>query len=386
VTTCPECGAAVTPDVDFCPQCDAYLAWETPGGRPAGRPPATPAPRPAPDPVPSAPDPVGAPATPVAAPGAPAAEYDHDPPVVSIPVITIPPWPFAGDDTTTATVGAGGPGPGRTPVAPSGRGDPVAVLPGRPSPKAPAAGLSTSPTPSAAKDGTGIQCTTCGSWNTAGLHFCTSCGAEIVAAPPPTTTAPPRRSTSGFRKRSRVGRVVVVLVVAAVVLALALTGYLLRDPLQSFAASALDRVAGVGAVNPSKVTASGSAPGHPANAAHDGASNIAWEAAAPGPATGESLTFAFDRPFRLVVVQVLPGAATDQPTFLKSRRPTQVRFAIERTGQPTVQRTLRLVDQPGPQRFDLGIEQVRAVRMTVLQSSGPPGARVAIAEVEFSGR
>jgi hypothetical protein len=298
------------------------------------------------------------------------AEHKRDEPraAAALPVITIPPWPYDEGPSTAPSLADG---------------DPVAVLPGRPAPKAPAAGVSTSVAPPSG--GTGVQCSACGAWNTAGRHFCTACGAEISAAGPP-PAATPRRGTSTFRRRSGAGRIVPVLVVVGIVLAVIIGGFLLRDPLGSFVASVADRVSGVAAVNPSKVSASGSASGHPAAAAHDGASNIAWEPAAPGPATGQSLTFAFDRPFRLVVLQVLPGAATDQRTFLQSRRPTELKLTIERSGGPSTERTMRLADQPGPQRLDLGIDQVRGVRVTVVQSSGPSNARVAIAEVEFSGR
>jgi hypothetical protein len=369
VTSCPECGATVTADVDFCPQCDAYLAWDQPGGgRPAGQvPPGRTAPAPEAEPQ-ADPRPVASATKTDAGPGAAEQKRDEPQAAVSLPVITIPPWPF--DE-----------GPSTAPSSPDG--DPVAVLPGRPAPKAPAAGVS--PSVAAPSGGTGIQCSACGAWNTAGRHFCTACGAEITAAAPPPTVAP-RRGTSTFRRRSGAGRIVAVLVVVGIVLAVLVGGYLLRDPLQSFAASVADRVFGVAAVNPSKVTASGSASGHPATAAHDGASNIAWEPAAAGPATGQSLTFAFDKPFRLVVLQVLPGAATDQRTFLQSRRPTALKLTIERSGGPSIERTMQLADQPGPQRLDLGIDQVKDVRVTVLQSSGPSNARVAIAEVEFSGR
>lgn len=369
MTTCPECGATVTAGVDFCPQCDAYLAWDQPGGaRPAGQVPARSAPAPEAEPRVETPRPaVGATKT-DAAPGATEQNRDGPPAAASLPVITIPPWPFDDEPSTAPS---------------TADGDPVAVLPGRPAPKAPTAGLSPAAAPPSG--GTGVQCSACGAWNTVGRHFCTACGAEITAEAPPPAAAP-RRAPSTFRRRSGAGRLVAVLVVVGIVLAVLLTGYLLRDPLQSFAASAVDRVFGVGAINPSRITASGSASGHPAAAAHDGASNIAWEAASPGSATGQHLTFAFDRPFRLVVVQVLPGAATDQRTFLQSRRPTELRLTIDRSGGPSIERTMQLADQPGPQRLDLGIDQVRGVTVTVLQSSGPPNARVAIAEVEFSGR
>ncbi|WP_375386962.1 hypothetical protein [uncultured Amnibacterium sp.] len=358
----------VTADVDFCPQCDAYLAWDQPGGaRPAGAVPQRSAPSKA---APRAEDPrPAAGATKTDAGPEVAQQPDAPQPAASLPVITIPPWPFDDEPATASAVD----------------GDPVAMLPGRAAPKAPPSGVS----PSAARSsggGTGVRCASCGAWNTAGRHFCTSCGAEIVAAAPQPSAAAPRPAAATFRRRSGGGRIVAVVVVVAIVLALLVGGYLLRDPLASFAASAVDRVFGVGAVNPSKVTASGSASGHPATAAHDGASNIAWEAAQPGPATGESLTFSFRKPFRLVVLQVLPGAATDQQTFLKNGRPTELRVTIERSGAPSVVRTMHLDDQPGPQRLDLGVDQVQTVRVTVLQSMVPPNARVAIAEVEFSGR
>jgi hypothetical protein len=370
VTTCPECGATVTTDVDFCPQCDAYLAWDQPGGgRPAGQVPRRSAPAPEAEPRAENPLPVASAVKTDAGPAV--AEHKRDEPqaAVALPVITIPPWPY--DE-----------GPSTAPSAPDG--NPVAVLPGRPAPKAPAAGVAPSVAPPSG--GTGVQCSSCGAWNTAGRHFCTACGAEIIAGAPPPPAATPRGATSTVRRRSGGGRIGAVLVVVGIVLAVLIGGFLLRDPLQSFAASAVDRVFGVAAVNPTKVTASGSARGHPATAAHDGASNIAWEPATAGPATGQSLTFAFARPFRLVVLEVLPGAATDQRTFLQSRRPTELKLTIERSGGPSIERTMRLADQPGPQRLDLGIDQVQRVRVAVLQSSGPPNARVAIAEVEFSGR
>ncbi|WP_159606809.1 hypothetical protein [Agromyces humi] len=48
---------------------------------------------------------------------------------------------------------------------------------------------------------------------------------------------------------------------------------------------------------------------------------------------------------------------------------------------------LTLADEPGPQRFEIGIDDVTAVRLTLEGAHGATDAtHVAVAEVEFLGR
>jgi hypothetical protein len=176
-------------------------------------------------------------------------------------------------------------------------------------------------------------------------------------------------------------------VIPAIVAALAVVAWLARGPIGDFTQTVVDRIATSTARNPTGLTASTAAAGRGPELAHDGFANLSWAPAAPGPAVGEFLEASFAEPFRLVAVQISPGASTDQAEFLAHGRPDDLRVSAMTSTGTVVERTVTLADEPGVQRIDLGIDDVMAVRLTIESANGATEAtHVAIAEVEFFGR
>ncbi|WP_157429098.1 NADase-type glycan-binding domain-containing protein [Agromyces salentinus] len=231
-----------------------------------------------------------------------------------------------------------------------------------------------------------LVCPNCGAGNAPGRHFCRRCAAALEPEPDrshPVSHQAAIGTRPKRRRRFRYGWIVVVVLIAG----LASLAWFLRSPISGFFATAADRVVDSSAYNPVGLGASSSAEGRGPELAHDGFSDRSWAPAPTGPATGESLSATFDTPFRLVAVQVSSGASAEQAAFLAEARPSTMLVTTTDAAGVTRDHTLKLADEPGPQRFDLGVDDVVAVQMTIQGAFGATDAtHVAIAEVEFFGR
>ncbi|MBA4101933.1 MAG: hypothetical protein C0488_06825 [Arthrobacter sp.] len=134
------------------------------------------------------------------------------------------------------------------------------------------------------------------------------------------------------------------------------------------------------------VTASSSQPDRLPDFAIDTFSNRSWAAGVAGNTSDQFLDFVFEREFRLTQIFITAGASDDSNVFIKDRRPLKVEVtAVQADGQPKIE-NFELKDVKERQPFSIVADRVSAVRLRILDSTGPEEAPVAIAEVQFSGR
>ncbi|MFE4481224.1 MULTISPECIES: NADase-type glycan-binding domain-containing protein [Streptomycetaceae] len=416
---CPECGTANGEGDDFCGNCGAYLGWSRTAGAasaapapaqaesvPAPAPKPTPAPTPEPTPAPE-PKPASAPAEPVrrsasrrTARAEPEAKNEakqeaKDRVEASQPPVPAAEPPAAADPPRPATAPVRPtpvrPAPARTPAP-----DPAAQVPGAQPPAAPADPAAVQPAKpvaprpvsratEAVETQDGPPCPSCGTPNLPGRKFCRRCAAPLT----PTEAVaelPWWRTRWPFRRRVRIGgsgnalrRTIALLALVAVVVA----GVLLFPAGQRVFQDVLDKVRGTAPIAPAATSASAAVEGHPATLADDGLSNTYWGA----PEIGDSVTFSFRGPFRLVDLIVHTGASPDPQQFQQQARP--VVLTLEVTGKDGEVHTQQvpLNDQPGPQTVQTGISDVTQVKLTVREAAGTGAGRaIALAEVEFFKR
>ncbi|MEV7184658.1 zinc ribbon domain-containing protein [Kitasatospora sp. NPDC093102] len=406
---CPECGTANGEGDDFCGNCGAYLGWSH--GTAAAPTPATPAKVPAPAPpvprpAPAEPEPTPAPEPASESVPAPvestrrsasrrtararagageAAEPEQQPVPAGEPAAvgspaTEPAAPPAAEPSRPSTAPVR-PAPAQAPApVPAPQADPVAVQPAKPVAPRPVS----RPT-EAAETQDGPPCPQCGTPNLPERKFCRRCAAPLTA-----TAAAPElpwwRTRWPFRRRVRIGgsgnalrRTIALLALIAVVVA----GILLYPAAKDGFQDVLDKLRGTAPITPAATSASAAVEGHPATAADDGLSNTYWGA----PAIGDSVTFSFRTPFRLVDLIIHTGDSVDPEHFRQQGRPIVLSLEVtDKDGEVHTQQ-VSLNDQPGPQTVPTGISDVTQVRLTVREAAGTgPGRAIALAEVEFFKR
>ena len=374
VLICPDCGTRNPAGTDFCTNCGAYLAWDRTTAIAVVRAAPVIDPAPAEDRVP-----VVEPAPAVA-----------DPPLDELAVTPKPrqstrPIPIVEPPQTV---------PGVAPTSESA--SPVeAIQPQHVTPQLvqPAA---TTPRPAptlppvmaeVAQPGD-ILCPNCKLPNSPSRHFCERCGADLGSA---AAHAGGRgQFVAGTRPKIRRRRFPVALVVIiAIVLVAGAVAYVERAPLRVIASNVLDHVAPQKPENPIQNgwSASSSAVGHPPSLAFDGYVNTDWEPSGPGTGVGQYLAASFGKPFRLVYLQIRPGAAQTQHSFLAQGRPSSVLVTMTLSTGAIVTATISLADEPTDQQFLIGQSDVTKVQLTVLASQGTTAtAPLAITEVEFRTR
>jgi ribosomal protein L40E len=407
VIVCGQCGAR-NPDEAFCSECGAYLDWE--GERIQQAPPQAETVAPeaeAPGFVERVRTAIGlgagegaaapAEASPTEAP--PAAEQVLLPPA---PVPAIDPA-AAGAAPLVVPVPAAAPVP--PPVArpsrhaaatrqPTGAQAPAPVRPGVAAPKPPRRDVPIDDRRPAPGE---VVCGACGAGNIPTRKFCRRCGADLADAPVVKvswwrrffTRAPKVGPTAGFRPVHKTRRKVPskTMLLGGVFAVLAIVAVVQRGPLRSAGDTVLDRVKGTQLVNPRSIEASGSAAGHPAVAARDGATNRFWAPATAGDGRGEFVQANFDKPFRLIYVRVFNGAAGELAPYLAQARPHTMRITVTRRTGKTIVKQIQLKDQPGKQEFHIAARDVIGVRLTIDSAYGAAaGKLVALAEVEFLAR
>jgi len=283
--------------------------------------------------------------------------------------------------------------PGPTRPAPAAPRQPAARRPSAPAPRRPVpADVQDEPPPRPGE----LICGACGAGNAPDRHFCRRCGASLADAPvqqqrswwsrllrPDPRPGPAAGTRPTYRRRRRFPT---GLVVTIVVLGLLAAGaWYFRDTLADGYDAAVDRVAGNERVIPSAAVATSEWPGRPGAFAADGVFEQSWAPAGDG--IGESVTFEFAEPFRVVYLLVRGGNGLGEELRLQEARPARVRLTYTTADGATTAEEVDLVDDGEPQRLDAGVSDVNAVTLTILDVHGRElGAPVALAEVEFFGR
>lgn len=432
---CAECGAGNEDGEDFCGQCGAYLEWDAeqaaqvpleqkePAEGPAATADSEERPRGLVDRVREA---VGSRAAPRAE-DAPAAA-DSAPPAASDAnagpaasdvreqdVVTGPPEPdvrraspdhaATGPDASALVVKVPPPAPAGPqeraprprrprPEPTTNRSDqPGAVRPGAavPKPRRPPPTTVREPV-----DHGDLVCGACGAGNKPVRKFCRRCGRELVdavVAKAPwwrrllrrrrSLVAGSRPGRARLHRPSRTGLAVVVLVL----LGLAVAAFSLRDSIVGVYDRVADRVIGSEPFHPA-MSASSSARGASAARANDGKSNRFWAPASTTRVRGQYLDAEFDTPVRLLHLVVTPGVSTKEPEFLASGRPTALRLSVVDGSGEVRRELLELPDTAGGRTFDVVYDDVRRVRLSIVdfEQGSRQATRVGIAEVEFYGR
>ncbi|MEV6471856.1 zinc ribbon domain-containing protein [Streptomyces sp. NPDC051657] len=230
----------------------------------------------------------------------------------------------------------------------------------------------------------GPPCPACGTPNLPGRQFCRRCAAPLRAREQ-AAALPWWRTVWPFRRRVRGGsgralrRTLLVLVVAGLLVA----GFLFFPLGRYVYEDVRDKLGGTKEISPTGVTASASAPGHPANAAIDGLTNKYWGA----PALGASLTSSFGTPFRLVGVVVYSGVSKEPQEFRRGARPTRADLIVTTKDDKVHRKTVTLNDKPGKQETRMGISDVVSVELVLREATGQgEGRPIAVGEVEYFKR
>ncbi|MGW8730926.1 NADase-type glycan-binding domain-containing protein [Streptomyces sp. NPDC055808] len=234
------------------------------------------------------------------------------------------------------------------------------------------------------REAAGPPCPVCATPNQPGRKFCRRCAAPLDV-PEPTAPLPWWRTRWPFRRRVRggSGRVFRALVILAVLAVLAIGALFLLPAGRALFEDTRDKLSGATAISPSRVTASAEIPGHPAGNATDGLNNKYWGA----PSIGDSLTFTFRAPFRLVDIVVTGGASTDPQVYSGEARPIVLDLVTTTSNGQVSHKAITLNDKPGSQTVPTGISDVVTVQLVVRSAAGTgSGRHIALAEVEFFKR
>jgi zinc-ribbon domain len=398
VRSCPNCGASVADNDDFCGNCGTYLGWARP------EPPAAQTARPSLD-TPAEPtskpqQPAPKPAAAIqAAPAQPAPErstlnqsaLEQSAPAQSAPELSDAERPApAQSDAMRSTPVRSTPvqsDPEQSDPERSDLGQPGAVAPARPVVRRPRTG-----TPQV-EPVQGPPCNACGTANPLGSNFCRRCAAPLTeaAAPPP---APWWRRLRGktcrwcrwFRWPLRSGggspwprRIIALLLLVALV-----AGFVLLLPLARILVQDVrDKLSTPAQIGPVQVAANAEVAGHPDTAAVDGSTNRYWGT----PAPGDWIDFRFGQPFRLLGVIIHTGASTKREDFDQQARPAAMDLVVTASDGTTTTLPISLADQPGPQTTNTAISNVVTIRVIIRSAAGlTPDRHIALGEIEFFKR
>lgn len=140
-------------------------------------------------------------------------------------------------------------------------------------------------------------------------------------------------------------------------------------------------------VDPDKVTASRSYPGHKPELVFDKRSNTWWGPGVTQSGDGQWIEARFTEPTRLLDVIITPGVSSRPETITESALPKRIEAQITTADGKKTTRMLTLDQGAGGQRRAFRVGAVTSVRF-VLRSAHAASAekQVAIAEIEFFGR
>ncbi|MFF4409949.1 discoidin domain-containing protein [Streptomyces sp. NPDC001404] len=241
----------------------------------------------------------------------------------------------------------------------------------------------------------------CGRDNPQERHFCRHCG-ELLRPPPEPEHLPWwRRIVEDARTRIRERPAVwhrnrswYVLAGAGgvgLVVVLAGGGPWLAGPAVTAAGRVQDRFAAKTAVVPDTVSASSERDGFAARCAADGVNNRAWAPKNSGAdARGQWWEADFGQPFRLTSLVILNGVSQQPKDYLAAGRPHRLKAVAITADDRAFVKDINLADQPGPQTFGWGVDDVRAVRLQIedvrVDDAAGAKAPVGLAEVQFFTR
>ncbi|MFF9014770.1 NADase-type glycan-binding domain-containing protein [Streptomyces sp. NPDC014870] len=230
----------------------------------------------------------------------------------------------------------------------------------------------------------GPPCPQCGTPNAPDRRFCRRCAAPLKPAAR-VVPLPWWRTVWPFRRKVRAGsgQAVRRSVIALVVLGLLVGGYFLIPAGRWLYEDVRDKLGKATHITPASTTATASLPKHGPTLATDGLSNTYWGT----PKTGESLSFEFTTPFRLVDVVIHTGVSAKAEAFRNQARPTKVDLVVTAADGKVHKKTVTLADKPGPQTIQTGYSDVVSIQLTPHESAGlSEGRHIAVAEVEFFKR
>ncbi|WP_198655596.1 discoidin domain-containing protein [Streptomyces geranii] len=243
----------------------------------------------------------------------------------------------------------------------------------------------------------GLPCPWCATPNMPDRHFCGRCAMPMSGQGP---DQPGRRGPwwrrlldlrngetpwAGDRPRLRrgFGRVL-NWVVGAVVLTLLIVAVMnVGDAVNGIR----DHFAKRAPVDPDKVTASRSYPGHQPELAFDKRSNTWWGPGVTQSGEGEWIEVRFTEPTRLLDVMITPGVSARAETITESALPKRIDAEITMADGTKTTRALTLDQGAGPQSRAFRVGSVTAVRFVLRSAHAASGDKqVAVAEIEFFGR
>jgi hypothetical protein len=390
VLICGECSTRNNDGESFCANCGAYLVWQGEQEKPSKNAKA------GPESGPRDGKTVLMPKVPAPPDHGPASQWGtrRDQPS-SVPRVTRLPGIFP-EEEAAGVIRAEKP---LKPATVDSTEPPPEVKPGRrTTPLEPGPPPLTDETPPAPGE---LICGRCGAGNSRERHYCRRCAAslhEAAVVPPlpwwrrlasPRPKAPLPAGTRPKRKRRHFPLKLVSFL--AVLGLLGGAAYVGRDAIDAAVAQVQDRFLSSDK-RAKSVTASSSQLDRLPDFAIDTFSDRSWAAAVAGNTDDQFLDFVFEREFRLTQIVITGGASNDSNVFIKDRRPRNVEvIAGQADGQTPIAEfapvaKFELKDITESQSFNIVADRVSAVRVRILDSTGPEEAPVAIAEVQFSGR
>lgn len=238
-----------------------------------------------------------------------------------------------------------------------------------------------------------LLCPACRSHNAENRTYCRPCGTLLRPEPGPPDLTRWQQLREKYLERPDIWHWDRRLAVIAAALPVCMVAGMSLGSAAAAAERAIplvkDRFLSQYAVAPDSVSASSSAKGFEAGLASDGVDNKAWAPKGTGQeAVGQYWTAKFQTPFRLTSLVLVNGASVTPGQFFETGRPTRITVSATSTDQGIVQREIKLAGQPGPQRFDLGIDNVVAVQVQIdsVHPGLKPGMPVAMAEIQFFSR
>ncbi|MFJ8312929.1 MULTISPECIES: NADase-type glycan-binding domain-containing protein [unclassified Streptomyces] len=238
-----------------------------------------------------------------------------------------------------------------------------------------------------------LLCPECQAPNAENRTYCHPCGALLRPEPEPPEPTRWERLRKEYLERPKVWhwdhRWSMALTALPVCLAAGMSMGGVAAAAERAVPLVKDRFATQYAVTPKSMSATSSAKGFDAQFAHDGVDNKAWAPQGTGDAAvGQAWTATFQSPFRLTALSLINGASKTPEQFFESGRPTKITVTATTTDQGPVEKQITLGGQPGPQRFDLGIDNVISVqvRIDAVAPALKPNMPVAMAEIQFFSR
>lgn len=132
------------------------------------------------------------------------------------------------------------------------------------------------------------------------------------------------------------------------------------------------------------IDATSALPDHPASMAIDGATNFAWEEAAPGDGEGQKLILTFNKQVNVDQIGIRAGVSNKQDEFLKQPRPSGLHIVFSDGSS----KDLKIKDTPNFQNFKVKAHAIVRMEITVttVYTSFEGGHDMGIAEVELFTR